>query len=176
MSSTMSVPPAAAGLESAPPAEIARSLFRMTVDQYERLVATGLLDGQQIELINGFLVQKMGKNPPHSWTVEALREELGRLQLSGWSIRQGQPVAIPDLNEPEPDLAVVCGTTNDYARRHPRPGDVGLLIEVADSTLDKDRSVMAAGEIAPLVLAGNEVGRIPVRAMLPRDETSSANC
>ena len=139
MSSTMSVPPAAAGLESAPPAEIARSLFRMTVDQYERLVATGLLDGQQIELINGFLVQKMGKNPPHSWTVEALREEFGSLQLSGWSLRQEQPVAIPDLNEPEPDLAVVFGTKDDYARRHPRPGDVGLLIEVADSTLDKDR-------------------------------------
>jgi len=208
----MSVPAAVAGLESAPPAEVAGSLFRMTVDQYERLVATGLLDGQQTELINGFLVQKVGKNPPHSWTVEALREEFGRLQLSGWSLRQEQPVAIPDLNEPEPDLAVVRGTNDEYAKRHPRPGDVGLLIEVADSTLEKDRgpkllayarggipvywivnlierrleihtgptsagyqdrSLIAAGEIAPLMLEGKEVGRIPVSAMLPRDETSS---
>ena len=48
-------------------------------------------------------------------------------------------MAIPDLNEPEPDLAVVRGTKDEYARRHPRPGDVELLIEVADSTLEKDR-------------------------------------
>jgi Uma2 family endonuclease len=139
MSSTMTLPVALAELDSVLPAEIAGSLFRMTVDQYERLVQTGLLDGQPIELINGLLVQKMGKNPPHSWTVEALREELGRLLPPGWSFRQEQPVAIPDLNEPEPDLAVVRGTRDDYAKRHPRPGDTALLIEVADSTLEKDR-------------------------------------
>jgi Uma2 family endonuclease len=139
MSSTMSLPVAAPELESVPSAEIAGSLFRMTVDQYERLVQTGLLDGQRIELINGFLVKKMGKNPPHSWTVESLREQVGRLLPLGWSLRQEQPVAIPELNEPEPDLAVVRGSKDEYARRHPRPEDVALLIEVADSTLEKDR-------------------------------------
>ena len=138
MSVTIDSPIAISEIDSLPPTEIAGSLFRMTVDQYERLVHSGLLDGQQIELIQGFLVKKMGKNPPHSWTVEALREELGRLLLPGWSFRQEQPVAIPDLNEPEPDLAIVRGTKDDYAWRHPQPGDVSLLIEVADSTLEKD--------------------------------------
>ena len=126
-------------LDAVPHAEIVGSLFRMTVDQYERLVQSGLLDDHQIELIDGLLVRKMGKNPPHSWTVEALREEIAGRLPSGWSSRQEQPAAIPDLNEPEPDVAVVRGTKNDYARRHPRPSDLALVIEVADSTLEKDR-------------------------------------
>jgi Uma2 family endonuclease len=111
----------------------------MTVDQYERLVQSGLLDDHQIELIDGLLVRKVGENPPHSWTVEALREEIAGRLPPGWSSRQEQPAAIPDLNEPEPDVAVVRGTKNDYARRHPRPSDLALVIEVADSTLEKDR-------------------------------------
>ena len=37
----------------------------------------------------------------------------------------------------------------------------------------QERSVTAAGEEAPIVLAGKEVGRVPVSAMLPRDETRS---
>ena len=81
----------------------------------------------------------MGKNPPHSWTVEALRDAIGRLLPPGWSFRQEQPVAIPDINEPEPDLVVVKGGRDDYAKRHPRPNEVALLVEVADSTLEKDR-------------------------------------
>jgi hypothetical protein len=83
MGSTMTLPLALADVDSALPAEIADSLFRMTVDQYERPVETGLLDGQPIELINGLLVQKTGKNRPHSWTVEALREERWRLLPPG---------------------------------------------------------------------------------------------
>jgi Uma2 family endonuclease len=181
----------------------------MTVDQYERLVQTGVLDGQQIELINGLLVKKMRKNPPHSWTVEALREQAGRLLPPGWSLRQEQPVAIPNINEPEPDLAVVRGGKDDYAKRHPRSADLALLIEVADNSLEKDRGakllayarggisaywivnlidrqleihtsptfmgyreriVLTASDEAPLIIDGNEVGRIPVTAILPRAE------
>ena len=139
MSMTETLPVPEPELASVLPAEIAESLFRMNVDQYERLVQTGLLDDQRLELIDGLLVKKMGKNPPHSWTVEALREEIGRLLPTGWFFRQEQPVVIPASNEPEPDLVVVRGTKDDYARRHPLPSDVALLIEVADSTLEKDR-------------------------------------
>jgi Uma2 family endonuclease len=43
-------------------------------------------------------------------------------------------------SEPEPDLAVVRGDENTYLHRHPGPADVALLVEVADSTLDRDRA------------------------------------
>jgi Uma2 family endonuclease len=42
-------------------------------------------------------------------------------------------------SEPEPDGAVVRGDARTYLTRYPGPGDVGLVIEVADSTLAADR-------------------------------------
>ena len=76
MSTTMTLPSSVSPLGSLPSGGIMDSLFRMTVDQYERLVDAGVLDGQPIELINGLLVKKMGKNPPHVIACEALRDEL----------------------------------------------------------------------------------------------------
>ncbi len=115
------------------------SLFRITVDQYERLVDAGVLDDQQIELINGFLVRKTGKKPPHVIASEAARDELLPRLPQGWRLTIEAPVRIPDFDEPEPDLAIVRGTREEYADHHPEPADVGLLIEVADTTLDRDR-------------------------------------
>jgi Uma2 family endonuclease len=45
-----------------------------------------------------------------------------------------------ERSEPEPDLAVVRGSHADYKRRHPRPSEVGLLIETSDSSLALDRT------------------------------------
>lgn len=48
-----------------------------------------------------------------------------------------EPVRIPDYDEP--DIAVVRGDDNLYENRHPGPGDVALIIEVAESSLLRDR-------------------------------------
>jgi Uma2 family endonuclease len=116
-------------------------LYRMTVDEYERLVATGALDNPQIELIDGLLAKKIRKKPRHSTGSERLRRllERGSLLPDGWRVRHEQPVRIPDFDEPEPDLAVVRGEVEDYDERHPGPGDVALIIEVADSSLARDQ-------------------------------------
>ena len=47
--------------------------------------------------------------------------------------------ADPDYNEPEPDLCVVRGESDDYTDRHPGPGDIALIVEVAESSLSRDR-------------------------------------
>jgi Uma2 family endonuclease len=119
-----------------PPASPADSgIYRFTVDEYERMV----LDDPRVELIDGQVVRKMGKNPPHSWCTKALIRHLpGRIPI-GWTWRVEQPVRIPDRDEPEPDFTVVRGTDDDYEDRHPEPADVALLIEVAESSLARDR-------------------------------------
>ncbi len=139
MSTIISPSPEVPELEPLPYPGILGSLFRMTVDQYERLVETGVLDGQPIELINGLLVRKMGKKPPHVIACEATRDELLPLIPPGWRLTIEAPIRIPDFDEPEPDLAIVRGTRNQYEDHHPGPADVGLLIEVAETTLDQDR-------------------------------------
>jgi Uma2 family endonuclease len=117
----------------------AAELYRMNVSEYERLVALGGLDDSRIELLDGLLVRKMGKNPPHVWSVDATEMGIARLLPAGWLLRRKSPVRIPVFDEPEPDIALVRGTRLDYKTRHPGPGDLGLLVEVAESSLDRDR-------------------------------------
>ena len=44
-------------------------LYRINVHEYERIVAAGALEDERIELIDGYMVKKMPKNPPHSWST-----------------------------------------------------------------------------------------------------------
>ncbi|MGO9920931.1 MAG: Uma2 family endonuclease [Isosphaeraceae bacterium] len=115
----------------------ASRLYRFTVDQYDRMA--DLFEHRRVELIDGYVVKKMTKKPPHAVTVEESRRLLERTTPAGWHLRQENPVIIPDYDEPEPDLAVVRGTPRTYARRHPVAADIGLLVEVAETTLDVDR-------------------------------------
>lgn len=110
-------------------------LYRFNVDEYERLV----LDDPRTELINGYVVKKVPKNPKHSWTTKSALKSLEPLLPAGWTWRFEQPVRIPNFDEPEPDLAIVRGTDDDSEHRHPGPADVGLLVEVSESTLARDR-------------------------------------
>jgi Uma2 family endonuclease len=113
---------------------------RMNVDKYEQLVKSGVLDDQSVELIQGLLVEKMGKNPPHVIATGRLLALLEKLLPTGWHIRKEEPVRIPNFNEPEPDLAVVVGVLEDYLEHHPSPSNVALLVEVAETTLDRDQN------------------------------------
>jgi Uma2 family endonuclease len=114
-------------------------LYRMTVDEYERLAEAAILDDPRVELVNGYLVRKMTKKPPHVIAVEEMRDALLALALPGWRVMIQDPVRIPDFDEPEPDIALVRGSRKDYRGRHPGPNEIGLIVEVADSSLPTDR-------------------------------------
>jgi Uma2 family endonuclease len=114
----------------------APEVYRINVDEYERMADA--LDEQRIELIDGYLVKKMAKNPPHIGTVDATLKAL-EATLPGWWCRKEDPVRIPRFDEPEPDIAVVRGSRDDYWGRIPVPKDIALLVEVSDTTLDRDR-------------------------------------
>ena len=112
-------------------------LYRLTVEEYERI--GGLLRDQHVELIDGYLVKKMVKNPPHVLSCRLVDNEITRMNGPGWHTRLGDPIRIGRRTEPEPDIALVRGTLKDYAARHPGPADIALIVEVADTTLAKDR-------------------------------------
>src|SRR5262249_36954328 len=42
-------------------------------------------------------------------------------------------------SEPEPDIAIVSGTPRSHLNHHPVPTEIALVIEVADSSLTRDR-------------------------------------
>jgi Uma2 family endonuclease len=128
-------------------------LYRMTVNEYERLAAAGILADDRVELIDGYLVKKMPKNPPHSFSTQEISDRLRGLLPAGWTRRQEQPVRIPDFDEPEPDVTIVRGRNADYRLRIPEPSDVAAVIEVSETTLDFDQSEK---------LLAYAKGRIPV--------------
>ncbi len=117
------------------------SLKRLTVDQYEQMVANGILpETNRFELIEGKLVEKMTKRPAHSVVAGLCMDAIQALLAPGWHIRPDQPVRIPSQrSEPEPDIAVVRGERAKYLDRHPGPDDVALVVEIAQTTAAKDR-------------------------------------
>jgi len=125
---------------------------RLSVEHYHAMIQTGILtDDDPIELLEGWLVVKMSKNPPHRVTTRLLRQALERMIPTGWYVDSQEPITTLD-SQPEPDVTVVRGDTLDYLDRHPNPQEVGLVVEVADATLQRDRStkkrVYARADIA----------------------------
>lgn len=116
-------------------------VWRFTVDQYRRMLESGTLtDDDAVELLEGLVVPKMPKNPPHILVCKLLRRYLERLLGDGWHVATQDPIATDD-SEPEPDLAVLRGDEEDYANRLPTRDDCPLVIEVADTTLSRDRGI-----------------------------------
>jgi hypothetical protein len=115
-------------------------IYRISTDEYERMIEARALEDPRIELLGGLLVKKVPKNPPRVLATIKLALSLGRIMPQAWHIRKEDPVRIPMYDEPEPDLAVVAGLPEDYGARHPEPANVALLVEVAESTLDRDPS------------------------------------
>jgi Uma2 family endonuclease len=113
---------------------------RFSLAEYHQMLENGVLtEDDRVELLRGWIVPKMGHNPPHSVSLTLVQEALKDMLPRGWFLRVQLPVAGCGDNEPEPDIAVVRGKPRDYKRRHPAAKDVGLLIEIADSSLEDDR-------------------------------------
>ena len=120
----------------------------LTVEQYHGMLAAGILvEGEPIELLDGLLVRKSrgeGRTTHlhHALAVSKLTMLLvPAVAGTGCHVRVQSPVTLPPRDEPEPDLALVKGLPADFADRHPGPADIACVIEVAGTSLDRDRTV-----------------------------------
>src|SRR5262245_44014948 len=114
-------------------------LKRFTVAEYHLMIDAGVFaEDENFELLEGFVVRKMTKHPPHWITTGALRDALIALRIPGFFVHSQDPVTTSD-SEPEPDLALVRGERRDYLKGNPDPKQSPLVIEVADSSVAKDR-------------------------------------
>ena len=112
--------------------------FQLTVDQYDQMIKTGILSrSDRVELIRGEIVPKMPSDPPHAAIIMRLLRLLGALVQNRALLSSQTAVRLKD-SEPEPDISVLRLSPDDYFTRHPGPPDVFLLIEVSNSSLDRD--------------------------------------
>ena len=142
--STLTVPPMSLPVAQRVPPRIRPatygdpSIYRFTVAQYQRMAELGILGpDDKVELLEGYVVLKMARNPPHDGTMDVVRSALDAILPAGWMVRSQQAIVLTD-SAPEPDFALVRGNARSYFTRHPGPADVGLVVEVANTSLDRD--------------------------------------
>lgn len=113
--------------------------YRLTMDRYHRMIRAGILgEDDPVELLEGVLVARMPRNASHRGATHRARRVLQQRLPPGWYVDSQEPITL-GASEPEPDVIVVRGGSDDFLERHPQPGEVALVIEVADSTLRRDR-------------------------------------
>jgi Uma2 family endonuclease len=112
-------------------------VHRIDVETYDRMVASGALEGQKVELLEGVLVEVSPQSSAHATVITRMARYLGA--SPGWWVRVQLPIAIPPNSEPEPDLAVF--DQEPPPERH--PGTTLLAVEVSVSSQMIDRNVKA---------------------------------
>jgi Uma2 family endonuclease len=115
-------------------------VWPLSVEAYHALGEARLIP-ERTELLYGFVYHKMSKSPLHTFLTLRLLRLLQAVLPAGLHLRPEQPLTCVD-SEPEPDLAVVRGTEEDFRRAHPRSAE--LVIEVCVSSAEYDRSKLRA--------------------------------
>jgi Uma2 family endonuclease len=121
------------------PVQAPRRLF--TVDQFHQMGEAGIFaEDDRVELLAGEIVDLTPIGSRHAACVSRLNYLLGRDVGDAFRLRIQDPVQLDDYSEPQPDVAVVKARADFYRDAHPRPADVLLLIEVADTSVEIDRA------------------------------------
>lgn len=114
---------------------------KWNLDDYHKMIETGLLDNRSVELINGAIIQIVPEGIAHAFrcrdTAKYLRTILGdRAEIS-----EAHPISLSNDSEPEPDITIVKAPDTLYQNRHPQPDDIFWPIEIANTTLINDLGV-----------------------------------
>ncbi len=140
--------------------------LRFSVDEYYKMIELGMLkDYEKAEIIEGELIQKMTIGDKHASVVNNLNRFFVKNVADEILVSVQNPLRVTDYNEPEPDF-VLADLTKYDGKRHPRPEEVLLVVEVSDSTLKYDRDVKlplyAEAEIAEVWIVNlpNEIVEI----------------
>ena len=115
----------------------ARRLF--TVDEYYRMAEAGVFGPEErVELLDGEIIELTPPGSRHAACVNLLTNRLAAALAGRAVVSVQNPARLDDLSEPQPDLCVLRMRSDWYREAHPRPDDVLLAIEVADTSLSYD--------------------------------------
>jgi Uma2 family endonuclease len=114
---------------------------RFTLDDWHQMIEAGVLrKDQRLELLDGEIYEMAPIYPPHASVVDRLNRLLNTRLGTRAIIRVQGPVPARPRSEPQPDVAVLRERDDFYRKAHPEADHVHLIIEVADTTLARDRA------------------------------------
>ncbi len=109
---------------------------KFTREEVNRLLETGIFEGQRFELIDGDLIDKMGQNPPHAFSIRLVAKWLQGV-FPAECVQVQLPIELSgddaESSVPEPDIAALPSLKPEYARRHPYASELVLALEVTDT-------------------------------------------
>jgi Uma2 family endonuclease len=116
-----------------------------TVTEYERMGETGVFPPEaRLELIEGEIIEMSPIGSRHAACVERISGRLHEIAQRRFLVRTQNPIVTDDFSEPQPDISVLRFREDYYENAHPRPMDILLVIEVADTTITFDRRVKSS--------------------------------
>ncbi len=116
-------------------------VYRFTADQCLRMSAAGIVTTDDaFTLAEEGAIPDMPRSPAHDSAIDRTDDRIRPHLPAGWRLRIQSAVRLLG-GEPEPDLAVVMGPAGRYDAHHPTPSEIAMVVEVADSTLQYDRTL-----------------------------------
>jgi Uma2 family endonuclease len=122
--------------------EISKRLF--SVDDYHRMVEARILnEDDRVELIRGEILTMIPIGPAHNGTVIRATNTLVPIVGDRALVGVQGSVRLDMYDEPQPDIVFLRRREDFYTKQHAGPADIFLIIEIADSSLDYDRTIKA---------------------------------
>jgi Uma2 family endonuclease len=116
--------------------EVRQRVSPLSVEEYHRLGEYNE-NGKRTELIRGILIEKMSKSPEHSSIAKRLYDLFSRLIPRDLIVRREDPITLAD-SEPEPDIAVVRGSEEQFSKNHPTTAELVVEVAVSSPALDRE--------------------------------------
>lgn len=118
---------------------------QFTVREYHQMTEAGILrEDDRLELIKGEIIRMSPIGPRHAAYAKRLNQLFSRKLGDRVLIGVQDPVQLDNISEPQPDVTLLEPREDFYATAHPRPEDIFLLVEIADTTVAYDRDVKVA--------------------------------
>ena len=120
--------------------KIMYTLTKWSLSDYHKMIEAGILSDRRVELILGDIIQMSPEGPLHCYINHRAVTYLRSLLKQSAVVREAHPITLSD-SEPEPDIAIVRSPDRLYLNHHPNAEDIYWLIEIADTTLNKDLGI-----------------------------------
>jgi len=144
-----------------------------TREEYYKLAEAGFFNNQRVELIEGRILVMAAMNALHRRGVTKADRVLQRIFTRGFHVSTKCPLSLGTASDPEPDVAVIVGSEDDYIESHPTTA--ALIVEIADSSLNYDQtdkaSLYAKANVPDYWIVNLKHRRVEVRRRPKKDNT-----
>lgn len=114
----------------------------LSVEEYHKMMEAGILtEDERVELLAGNILSMSPIGSKHIMCVNRLTRLLSAIAGEVAIVSVQNPISLSPLSEPEPDVALWKAPIDRYDTALPQAEDIYLVIEVADSSLSKDREI-----------------------------------